>query len=178
MRRNKRNYKTYKWYESEALTLLLDEETYQRYQQVKEKFNLGTTTTKKLLEKGVSKRDINKYWKREYDIITGKYEDNRNKLFIENYISGLNRAGVSKELIDKIEELSKGSRKRRQYLSYHLPSMPLWGYVNVKDDRNKPSYIKPSEQQIIENVKTIKELLNRIENEGIHREIDINKVKR
>lgn len=178
MRRNKRHYRTYKWYESEVLTSLLDEEAYTKYQQIKEKFGIGTTTSKKLLEKGASKRDINRYWKREYDIITGKYEDYRNKQFIENYISGLHRGGVSQELIDKLEKLSKGSKKRREYLAYHLPSMPLWGYVNVKDDRYKLTYIKPSEQQIIENVETIKELLNRIENEGIHREIDINKVKR
>lgn len=176
MRRNKRNYRTYKWYEEQATKLLSDETTQAYYENVKERFGLGTTTSQRMKEKGLSKLEIRKYWHREYDIATGKYEDTRNKQYVQNYIKALRRNNVDEELIQELEKQAKYSKRKRSYIIYHLPDLPLWGYVNVKDTRimEQP---RLSEEQIEENLEIIEEILETVK-QDIRKEIDINKVKR
>ena len=176
MKRNKRHYKTYKWYEEQTTQLLSDEISQAYYENVKERFGLGTTTTQRMKTKGLSKLEIRKYWKREYDIATGKYEDTRNKQYIQNYIKALRRNDVDEEVIQELERQTKYNKRKRSYIAYRLPSLPLWGYVNVKDNRimEQP---KLSEEQIEENIEIIEGILENVK-QNIGKEIDINKVKR
>ena len=83
---------------------LKNPETKAYYDDVKKRFKVGTTTEKKMRDRGLEGQDILEYYQREINIITGSYEYNRNKQFIANYIKAATKMGVPQGTIDNFNK--------------------------------------------------------------------------
>lgn len=84
---------------------LKNPETKAYYNDVKKRFKLGTTTEKRLRDRGIEGEELLEYFKREIDIISGSYEKSRNQQFIDNYIKAARKMGVSEITLKHFEEL-------------------------------------------------------------------------
>lgn len=84
---------------------LKNPETKAYYNDVKKRFKLGTTTEKRLRDRGIEGEELLEYFKREIDIISGSYEKSRNQQFIDNYIKAAQKMGVSEVTLKHFKEL-------------------------------------------------------------------------
>ena len=84
---------------------LKNPETKAYYNDVKKRFKVGTTTEKRLRDRGIEGEELLEYFKREIDIISGSYEKSRNQQFIDNYIKAAQKMGVSEVTLKHFIEL-------------------------------------------------------------------------
>lgn len=156
----RRTYRTTKFYESEVKQRLKNLSTRLEYERIKEKFNIGSTSTKSMEQQGLSKIEIRKYWKREYQILTGEYEEKRDRQFIKNYIEQLERNDVDEELITQFKNLAR-LKKNRKYLISRVPDFAFWGYSKNQQ------YRQLSEEELDENINDLEEVINKLKENPI-----------
>lgn len=136
MSKRKQHYKTGAYYERLVKQKLKDTQVRQEYDYIKMKYDLASTTTKKMKEQGLTKIDIKKYWKREYMIVSNKYDNYRSLVFTRNYIEVLEKYKVNKDLIKAFKDLSRVP-KNRDYLVSRLPAFAFWGYSKREEDNKQ-----------------------------------------
>lgn len=76
-----------------------------RYLFSKARYGIKTYTYNELLKYGADKETIKKYYQREIDLYTGKYEKDRVNVYIKNYIKSLKKNNVKQSLISEMKEL-------------------------------------------------------------------------
>ena len=85
-----------------------EEELQSRYK----RYNLSYKTRKDF----ETAKDYQKYLKTQVDVISGRYERRKKKIFIDNYKKALDYAGVNPDLRDKGINKLRHSRKYKEYL--------------------------------------------------------------
>lgn len=119
--------------------LLKNNKNEDKYKKVKDQYNIGTYGLSKLRKYGASHEDIIKYYQRELDILTGKYEEYRRIEFIDSYGKALSQTGnYSEEEIDKFKDTLKALNKKDfKKVIDKLPDIPLY-YINEGMEDNEP----------------------------------------
>lgn len=94
-----------------------DQENVDRYNELKKKYSIGTYTTKELRKMGATKEDIDRYYEREIQLLTGDYEYYRVQQYLDNYVTALKKHGVHGRTINTFIKLFEGrSLEERQYM--------------------------------------------------------------
>lgn len=106
---------------------------YEHYKDVKRKYNVGYASLKRMKKLGMSTDDIYAYYRREYDIYSGKYEKERQKMYIDNYVKYLKSSGISRYYINQFKKWVTTDNIDEILDLDLLPYIQLWGDTKGSD---------------------------------------------
>ena len=121
-------------------TILREKKNYAYMARVRRQFNI-TKLSKAQFDKLPKDRQI-KYLEREHDIASGKYENDRNKQWIENYKIILNQIG-DKEAVDMFDKYITPDNARK--MANLLPKIQIY-YISSNQGMEALNQAKIDEQ--------------------------------
>ena len=159
----KRVYKNYAYYKREVEKLLSTDKKKKQQEELKKTYGiktysfsqLKTNIKKRLTSQGTFStatlnQELKKYYKREFEIATGKYTQQRRDIFVQNYTKTLLANGVP---IEEVEQFVAAINDENiDTLAKTLPSIYTWASSDPMDmqdlniDMNNEQYNKFKEQ--------------------------------